>query len=138
MPRTSYALKIPAILDSPGWSASPHPLDGEGEVVLVDRRRGEAGAVLARLQALGQSLAGDPVAVRGERRRQLRGGAVAYADAVGVVEVGLLAGRLQPVHRLARPPLGDQLGGEGDVERHQQLAVGGGGEARLLDEAHLE
>ena len=52
--------------------------------------------------------------------------------------LGVLAGRLQAVHRLARPPLGDQGRGESGVERHQQLAVGCRRQPLLLHEPHLQ
>jgi hypothetical protein len=73
-----------------------------------------------------------------DRLDELRGGGKANADAIGIVEVGVFARRLQAVDHLARPPLGDELGRQRGVEHHQQLAVAGRRQARLLDQSHLD
>ncbi len=65
-------------------------------------------------------------------------GAVADPDAVGVVEPRLLARVLDPVDDLARAPFGDEPRRQRGVEDDEQLAVAGGGEALLLDQADLD
>src|ERR1044072_985263 len=126
------------------WTAGVEPalrvLDREGEGWVVDGRCGQRarGVAVDRVQRYGQRLVGDPRRVRGDRRAQLLVGAIAHADTVGVVEVLVLARRLDAVHDLARPAFGDELGRELRVECDEQLAIAGGGQAGLLLEAHLQ
>ena len=85
-----------------------------------------------------QRLAGDPLAVAVDRLLELGVRPIADADAIGVVEVALLAQALDAVDDLARETLVDQVRRELGVERDQQLAVALDRHAGALDQPHLD